>query len=149
MPEKTFRLWDFQEIDDRQAIQRYRYDNNRPRYFLDPNESMEEYAESSIVRFDRTVYLEMAKLGANGEFELDQYNRESKFYYFEELIIFDFNSDDTLAFLKFFNHQRNRTEFKGTLILNVPNEIEAHFEQICKMIGQPPDTQINIYIVNK
>lgn len=57
------------------------------------------------------------------------------------------NLDDILVFLKFFNHESGRVEFKGTLIFGVTKEIDAHFEEINQMIGQLPDNRINLYIV--
>lgn len=76
MPENSFRLWDFQEVEDRNQIQRFRSENMRPRNFIDPNDNNENY-EASFVRYDRNIYLEMGNLSSNGEYLLKPYDRAS------------------------------------------------------------------------
>ena len=51
-------------MDDRQGLHRFRYENARPRNFLDPNET-EDY-NMPVVQFDRIVYLEFGKPGILG-----------------------------------------------------------------------------------
>ncbi|KAL7070891.1 hypothetical protein ACQ4LE_009950 [Meloidogyne hapla] len=133
IPETSFRLWDFQDADDRQGLHRFRYENSRPRNFLDPNES-EEYT-LPIVQIDRFVYLETGKPGVLGGdiHGLKPYDR----------------NNDIFTFLKFFNTERRHTEFKGTFVLSLGNEVGAHFEEINQLIGLPPDTRLNLYVEYK
>uniref|UniRef100_A0A914H2D2 Ubiquitin carboxyl-terminal hydrolase 7 n=1 Tax=Globodera rostochiensis TaxID=31243 RepID=A0A914H2D2_GLORO len=48
MKEGDFRLWDFQESDNnqREMLHRFRVENSRPRFFMDPLETYDEYDES-------------------------------------------------------------------------------------------------------
>jgi ubiquitin carboxyl-terminal hydrolase 7 len=133
IPETSFRLWDFQEMDDRQGLHRFRYENARPRNFLDPNEP-EEYV-MPVVQFDRIVYLEMGKPGILGGdiHGLKPYDR----------------NNDIFTFLKFYNTERRHIEFKGTFILSLGNEVGAHFEEINQLIGLPFDTRLNLYVEYK
>lgn len=57
------------------------------------------------------------------------------------------SSDDVLVFIKFFNPDRHLTEYKGTLILSLASDLVANFPNINKLIGQPLDTKINLYLV--
>jgi hypothetical protein len=80
LPETGFRLWDFSEPDDhQQGLHRYRSDNMRPRNLLDPNDNTnnnDDY-EVATVKTDRTVYMELGKLGPDGEYTLTPYDRSS------------------------------------------------------------------------
>ncbi|CAK5096106.1 unnamed protein product [Meloidogyne enterolobii] len=132
IPDTSFRLWDFQD-DDRQGLHRFRCENSRPRNFLDPNET-EDYSVP-IVQIDRFVYLETGKPGILGGdiHGLKPYDR----------------NNDIFTFLKLYNPERQQTEFKGTVILNLGNEVGAHFEEINQIIGLPPDTRLNLYVEYK
>ena len=136
LPETGFRLWDFSEPDDhQQGLHRYRSDNMRPRNLLDPNDNTnnnDDY-EVATVKTDRTVYMELGKLGPDGEYTLTPYDR----------------STDILVFLKFFNTERRLTEFKGTLVLALANEVSSYLEEMNRLIGQPVDTRLNLYVEYK
>jgi hypothetical protein len=55
---------------------------------------------------------------------------------------------DILVFLKFFNTERRLTEFKGTLVLALANEVSSYLEEMNRLIGQPVDTRLNLYVVS-
>lgn len=144
LKEDQFRLWDFQEPENAREIHRFLSENSRPRYFLDPNEVLEDF-EATIVRCDRMIYIEMSNSRIGGTSEFPAYDKKRTFLYYR--LELSFFSDDILAFIKFFNPNRQITEYKGTLILNIATEILSHVSAINRLIGQPADTKLNLYQV--
>jgi hypothetical protein len=60
---------------------RFRSENARPSFYIDPSENVDEYGTPQLLRFDRMVYLEMGKLGPTGEYELNKYDKSSWFFF--------------------------------------------------------------------
>lgn len=74
--EGQFRLWDFQEFENQRELHRFRVENSRPRYYLDPTEPFEEY-EGSVVRNDRMLYLEMGEVRTGDGLKFPVYDKNS------------------------------------------------------------------------
>ncbi|KAL3121385.1 hypothetical protein niasHT_004969 [Heterodera trifolii] len=131
LKEREFRLWDFQESDNnqREMMHRFRVENTRPRFFIDPFETCDEY-DGGTVRYDRMVYLELCRGHVGEELGFPNYDK----------------NHDVLAFIKFFAAERKVPEFKGTLILTMSSDLPTIAAAINKVLGQPPDTKLNLYV---
>jgi len=53
---------------------------------------------------------------------------------------------DVLFFLKYYNHERRLTEYKGSIFLSIEEDIQRYGPQILRKIGLAEHTRVNFYV---
>lgn len=83
------------------------------------------------VTSDHMVYMEVGK-----------YNRDTN-----KRVLHKFDSShEYLAFIKYYNHERRRTEFKGIMFFHQDRQLITYIPKLCPIVGIPTDTKLNLFL---
>jgi ubiquitin carboxyl-terminal hydrolase 7 len=106
----------------------------RPHYYLKPNPEQDE-RNSQITQVDgldseNFLYVELGPVDRLNGYRLPTYNEES----------------DLLYFLKYYNHERKLTEFKGTIVVKMDKTWAAYLPEIADRLDLPENTHLNLFM---
>ncbi|KAH7716481.1 Peptidase C19 [Aphelenchoides avenae] len=137
MEGRDFRLWQFHDINAKRESNIMRHPNYleslRPHFFLKADAEDNERGQAQTVEVlenENLIYIELGQPDSAAGYRLMPYNEDS----------------DLLYFLKFYNHERKLTEYKGTLVVGIDNTWATYLPEITRRLELPPDVHLNVYV---
>ncbi|KAH7702336.1 ubiquitin carboxyl-terminal hydrolase [Aphelenchoides avenae] len=137
MEDRDFRSWQFHDINAKRESNIVRHLNYleslRPHLFLKAAAEDNERGQAQTVEVlenENFIYIELGQPDSAAGYRLMPYNEDS----------------DLLYFLKFYNHERKLTEYKGTLVVGIDNTWATYLPEITRRLEPQRDVDLNVYV---
>ncbi|KAH7714884.1 ubiquitin carboxyl-terminal hydrolase [Aphelenchoides avenae] len=134
---RDFRMWQFHDINAERESNIMRHRNYlkslRPHFVLkaDAEHNDPDQAQTvEVLENENLMYIELGQPDSTAGYRLMPYNVDS----------------DLLYFIKFYNHERKLTEYKGTLVVSLDTTWSAYLPEIRRRLELPPDAHLNVYV---